>query len=123
MTGAGAAVGHTLLSLGLGQTHTTVIGASGAIYGVLVAFGMLFPEARILFLFLFPIPARVFVWIMAAIVMLNALGAPGGHVSNVAHLGGMLAGYVILVIAGGGLFSLDTVAFSGSSRSRIQKPD
>jgi uncharacterized membrane protein YphA (DoxX/SURF4 family) len=32
-----------------------------------------------------------------------------------------LAGYVILVIAGGGLFSLDTVAFSGSSRSRIQK--
>jgi membrane associated rhomboid family serine protease len=71
------------------------IGASGAIYGVLLAFGMLFPDTEILFMFLFPLKAKYFVMIMGAIAFMLTL-TPGGTVSNVAHLGGMLFGYVYL---------------------------
>ena len=79
-----------------GNPDSVTIGASGAIYGLLLAFGVLFPDARILFFFLFPITARVYVWIMAAIVFLSTLGDTGGRVSHFAHLGGMACGYLFL---------------------------
>ena len=72
------------------------IGASGAIYGILLAFGLLFPNTPILVMFLFPIPARIFVMIFGALAFLSALGGPGSGVSHVAHLGGMVIGYVYL---------------------------
>ena len=78
----------------IGNPDAVTIGASGAIYGLLLGFGMLFPDARILFFFLFPIPARIYVWIMAAIVFLSTLGDTGGSVSHFAHLGGIVCGYV-----------------------------
>jgi membrane associated rhomboid family serine protease len=96
LCGIGAGVAVVLLNYAIGDPHSTTIGASGAIYGLLLAFGMLFPEARILFFFLFPIPAKIYVWIMAAIVFLSTLGATGGAVSHIAHLGGMVAGFVII---------------------------
>ncbi len=80
----------------IGNPEAVTIGASGAIYGLLLAFGMLFPDARILFFFLFPIPARVYVWIMAAIVFLSTFGDTGSGVSNFAHLGGIVFGFVFL---------------------------
>jgi len=79
-----------------GNPDAVTIGASGAIYGLLLAFGFLFPDTRILFFFLFPIPARVFVGITIAVVFLSTLGDTGGRVSHFAHLGGMLCGYVFL---------------------------
>ncbi|MBI4467202.1 MAG: rhomboid family intramembrane serine protease [Acidobacteria bacterium] len=72
------------------------IGASGAIYGILLAFGLLYPSTPIYIWFLFPVPARVFVFIFGAIAFLSALQGPGTGVSHVAHLGGMLFGYVYL---------------------------
>jgi membrane associated rhomboid family serine protease len=72
------------------------IGASGAIYGILLAFGLLFPNTPILVMFLFPIPARIFVMIFGALAFLSALSGPGSGVSHVAHLGGMVIGYVYL---------------------------
>ena len=80
----------------IGNPEAVTIGASGAIYGLLLAFGMLFPDARILFFFLFPIPARVYVWIMAAIVFLSTFGDTGSGVSHFAHLGGIAFGYLFL---------------------------
>jgi membrane associated rhomboid family serine protease len=77
----------------IGNPEAVTIGASGAIYGLLLAFGMLFPDARILFFFLFPIPARIYVWIMGAIVFLSTFDT-GSSVSNYAHLGGMVCGFV-----------------------------
>ena len=79
-----------------GNPAAVTIGASGAIYGLLMAFGLIFPDARILFFFLFPITARVYVWLMAAIVFLSTLGDTGGSVSHFAHLGGLALGFLFL---------------------------
>ena len=73
----------------------TTIGASGAVYGLLLAWALLFPHRQILFMFFFPLPARVFVLIMGAIAFFSALGASGGGVANLAHLGGLLVGWIV----------------------------
>ena len=75
----------------------TTVGASGAIYGILLAFGMIFPEERI-FIFPLPIPikAKWFVMIYAVIELLSALGTSNSNVAHFAHLGGMLFGYFLI---------------------------
>lgn len=75
---------------------TVTIGASGAIYGVLLAFGLLFPERMIYLWFIIPIPARIFALIVGAIAFFASLGASGDNVSHISHLGGMLFGLVYL---------------------------
>lgn len=97
--GIGAGVTVVVLNYLLpgGRPGIPTIGASGALYGLLLAFGLIFPDARILFFFLFPIQARVYVWIMAGILLLTTLSSGmGGTVSNVAHLGGMACGWIYL---------------------------
>jgi membrane associated rhomboid family serine protease len=71
------------------------IGASGAIFGLLLAFGMLFPDATVLFSFLFPIKAKYMVMIIGAITFLSSLQVNSG-VSHIAHLGGMLVAFLLL---------------------------
>lgn len=75
----------------------TTVGASGAIYGILLAFGMLFPEERI---FIFPLPmpikAKWFVALYAGLELVLGLGMPGDSVAHFAHLGGMLFGFLII---------------------------
>ena len=75
----------------------TTVGASGAIYGVLVGFGMLFPEQR-MFIFPLPVPvkAKWMVCIFIAIDLVSALGTSGSNVAHFAHLGGALFGYVMI---------------------------
>jgi membrane associated rhomboid family serine protease len=92
--GAGAIAVAANAAFGLWFTRT--MGASGAIYGLILAFGVLFPTSIIYFFGLFPIQARYFVWIMGAIVFLSTIGDSGGTVSHVAHLGGMAIGFVML---------------------------
>jgi membrane associated rhomboid family serine protease len=75
---------------------TRTIGASGAIYGLLLAFGMLYPDRQVMFSFLFPIKAKYFVMILGAIAFMSSIAASGGGVSHVAHLGGMIFGYLFL---------------------------
>ena len=67
----------------------TTVGASGAIYGILLAFGMLFPEER-LFIFPLPVPikAKWFICGYVVIELLSALGTSGDGVAHFAHLGG-----------------------------------
>lgn len=77
-----------------GNPYTYTIGASGAIYGVLVAFGMMYPTATVL-LIIFPIQARYFVMIVAAITFLGSFEANSG-VSNFAHLGGLAFGFLYM---------------------------
>ena len=71
------------------------LGASGAIFGVLVAFGVLYPDQTVLMFFLAPIKAKYMVMIYAAIELLFIIG-PSTGVSNIAHLGGMAFGYLYL---------------------------
>lgn len=75
----------------------TTVGASGAIYSILLAFGMLFPNERI-FIFPLPIPikAKWFVIGYAGIELFSALATPGDHVAHLAHLGGMIFGFFLI---------------------------
>lgn len=75
----------------------TTVGASGAIYAILLAFGMLLPNERI-FIFPFPIPikAKWFVLGYAAIELFSALATPGDQVAHIAHLGGMVFGFLMI---------------------------
>ena len=76
------------------------VGASGAIYGVLLAYGVLFPN-RIIFIPIFliifiPVPAKYLVMILGGLAFFSTLSAPGDFVSHAAHLGGMVIGYLYL---------------------------
>lgn len=75
----------------------TTVGASGAVYALLLAFGMIFPEERI-FIFPLPIPikAKWFVMLYAGISLFMALTTTGGNVAHFAHLGGMLFGFFMI---------------------------
>jgi membrane associated rhomboid family serine protease len=101
ITGIGAGLSMIVVSLlPFDATRSTfyavTIGASGAVYGLLMAWALLYPHREILFMFIFPIQARVFVLIIGAIAFFSALGAAGGPVANVAHLGGLVVGYLYL---------------------------
>ena len=72
------------------------IGASGALYGILLAYGLLFPNRQIFLWFLVPIRAKHFVLIIGAIAFYSTLTLPGSGVSHLAHLGGIFVGYVYL---------------------------
>ena len=72
------------------------IGASGAIYGLLLAFGMLFPETRLLVLFVIPMQARHVVLVLGFIALASSLSATQDGVSHIAHLGGLVAGFFLL---------------------------
>jgi membrane associated rhomboid family serine protease len=99
VTGVGAAILTVLFSFlpfGFAEElrHSIVIGASGAIYGLLLAYALYFPDRPIYMYFVFPIPAKYFVLIMGAIAFYSSLGQSG--VANATHLGGLLIGYLFL---------------------------
>jgi len=93
LCGVGAGVCVVIANLLFGNPFSRTIGASGAIFGLLLAFGMLFPDRQVLMSFLFPIKAKYFVMILGGIELLNSYASIGGPVSNIAHLGGMAIGY------------------------------
>ena len=80
-----------------GLSTWTTVGASGAIYAILLAFGMIFPEERI-FIFPLPIPikAKWFVMIYAGIELFSAISTTGDNVAHLAHLGGMVFGFFMI---------------------------
>ncbi len=99
--GAGAGVltvlwGLSPLPFSESVYYSAVIGASGAIYGVLLAYAMYFPHRTVYMYFVFPIPAKYFVMIIGAITFLSSVGAGSGGVAHTAHLGGLIVGYVYL---------------------------
>ncbi|MGM9705317.1 MAG: rhomboid family intramembrane serine protease [Prevotella sp.] len=75
----------------------TTVGASGAVYAILLAFGMIFPEERI-FIFPLPVPikAKWFVVLYAGIELIQALSSSGDGVAHLAHLGGMVFGFFLI---------------------------
>jgi membrane associated rhomboid family serine protease len=71
------------------------IGASGAVYGILLAYGMYFPNRPIYMYFLFPVPAKYFVLIIGAISLFSSMGEASG-IAHTTHLGGLIAAYLFL---------------------------
>jgi membrane associated rhomboid family serine protease len=92
-TGIGAGLTTVLLTP---HGFIPTIGASGAIYGILLAYALLFPERRVLLYFLFPVPVRLFVFVIGLIALLNSITQPGDSIANIAHLGGLIFGWVYL---------------------------
>src|SRR5215831_15370055 len=91
--GIGAALTSVIVSP---HSPIPIIGASGAIFGLLLAYGVLFPDRLIYLYMIIPIPAKWFVVIFGAITFFSALSATGSGVAYVAHLGGMLFGFIYL---------------------------
>lgn len=77
--------------------NTPTVGASGAVFGVLLAFGVLFPNTQLMLLFPpIPIKAKYFVMIYGGIELYLAITQPGASIAHAAHLGGMLFGYLMI---------------------------
>jgi membrane associated rhomboid family serine protease len=92
--GVGAGLCTVLLSP---YQRFPVIGASGAIYGLLLAFGWLFPNRLIYIYFLFPIPAKYFVILYGFLEFIYASrGGTGGGIAHLTHLGGLLFGLLYM---------------------------
>lgn len=72
------------------------IGASGAIYGLLLAYGLSFPNRPIYLYFLFQIPAKYFVMIVGAVAFFSSVSNVQGGLAHAAHLGGLVVGYFYL---------------------------
>ena len=91
-----AAITQLVVAMLAGAIYPT-IGASGGVFGLLLAYGMYFPHNRIMLLFPpIPMPARVFVVVYAVLeLFLGVTGSQAG-VAHFAHLGGMVGGYMLL---------------------------
>lgn len=91
-------LGAYVMAMGDYLNLWTTVGASGAVYGILLAFGMTFPDNRI-FIFPLPVPikAKYFVAGYAVIELLSGFGSSNDGVAHFAHLGGMLFGLLLLL--------------------------
>jgi membrane associated rhomboid family serine protease len=101
VAGVGAALTTLLLSFAplpfAGPLYYSLtIGASGAVYGVLLAYAIYFPNRPIYMYFVFPIPAKYFVMIMGGISLYSSMSATGGGIAHTTHLGGLVAAYLYL---------------------------
>lgn len=97
MCGLGAAISNLLVAPLIGQAGPT-IGASGAVFGVLVAFGMLFPDRPIYIYFLLPVRAKYFVAFYMALELFYGVTGTSDGVAHFAHLGGAVVGLVYLLV-------------------------
>lgn len=94
VTGLGAAAFSVLLYSLTGPT--IMVGASGAIFGLLVAFALNWPDAKIFLYFVFPVPAKWFVAALGAFTLLSTVQGSADGVAHWAHLGGLVTGFVYL---------------------------
>lgn len=95
--GIGAGISNLLLGPLFGQGGPTV-GASGAVYGILLAFGMIFPNRPIFLYFFIPIKAKYFVMIFMAIELYAGITGTQDGIAHFAHLGGAAVGFILIII-------------------------
>jgi membrane associated rhomboid family serine protease len=99
LCGIGAAVVHLLAQQIMGG-YSFVIGASGAVFGLMAAYAMLFPNSEV-FLMFFPTPIKV-KWLIGTIIILDLIfgvfPAPGDKIARLAHVGGAVTGIIIVLI-------------------------
>lgn len=105
VSGFGAGILYTFITMAyaliMGPTSVLtvpVVGASGAVFGLMLAYGIIFGERIVYFMMVFPMRAKYFVMILGAVevatLMNNGIG--GGQVANLAHLGGLASGFLFL---------------------------
>jgi membrane associated rhomboid family serine protease len=126
VTGIGGGITYTVTAWG---SPAPLVGASGAVFGILLAYAILFPDRKILLYFIFPIKAKYFVLLFGLLELMAAAQPQMDGIGHFAHLGGMLFGY--LYLKGGGLrspLSLDGIRSAWRrqrtrSKLRIVKPE
>ena len=96
LCGVSAGLFHLFLSPLLGEVAFT-LGASGAIYGVLIAFGLFFPNRYIFLYFFIPVKAKYLIGFFVVLEFLMVNNG-GGNVAHIAHLGGALAGFIFILL-------------------------
>ncbi len=94
--GIGAGICVVVANYAAGTPDVATIGSSGAIFGILLAYALLFPTRTILWGFLIPIQAKYFVMIVGAVAFLMSMSGGNTGISEFAHLGGLLVGYLYL---------------------------
>ena len=97
VTGVGA--GIIWLFFNIGGSSAILIGASGAVYGILMAYAMIFPNRTVYVYFLFPVKVKWFVLFIGAIAFFSSIGT-SSNISHLTHLSGMLIGYLYLHFSG-----------------------
>jgi membrane associated rhomboid family serine protease len=90
-------IGAGLFSV-LADPFSTVptIGASGSVYGILMAFGLMFPNRYIHLYFIFPVKVKYFVAVLGILTFVSTLSTSGSTISHIAHLGGMVVAFLYL---------------------------
>jgi membrane associated rhomboid family serine protease len=92
-----AALCHLAVNAFMGVPPYPTVGASGGVYGLLLAFGVYFPHRRVLLLIPpIPLPARVFVALFAALELVLGVTGTAAGIAHFAHLGGMLGGWLMI---------------------------
>jgi membrane associated rhomboid family serine protease len=92
-----AALCHIIVSGWTGAPPYPTVGASGGVYGLLLAFGVYFPRRTVILLFPpIPLPARVFVLLFGALELYFGVTGTASGVAHFAHLGGMLGGWLMI---------------------------
>ncbi|RYZ85166.1 MAG: rhomboid family intramembrane serine protease [Proteobacteria bacterium] len=88
---------QAVISSGL-SVRTPLIGISGSVYAMLAVYGMLFGERVMLFMMLFPLKAKHFIWVLAGMELMTSLFSGRGGLSSAAHLGGFAAGWAFVYL-------------------------
>ncbi len=105
--GLGAAILHTAINYynihyipgKEGLVNVPAVGASGAIYGLLVAFAMMFPMAELMMMFIpVPIKAKYFVPMLVLLDLYSGVFSGGGNIAHFAHVGGAVTGFVLMYL-------------------------
>jgi membrane associated rhomboid family serine protease len=93
VTGVGAGICSWAVAI---HSPNVIVGASGAIYGLLLAYGLIYPNRIVYLNFLLPVKVKWLVIIMGAMAFLSSISGAESGVASIAHLGGMVVGYLFL---------------------------
>lgn len=98
--GIGAAIFYVVMGLFSGGSFSVMYGASGAVYGVMTAFGIIFSEMEIRIFFFIPVKAKYLVLILGSMAIVNSFGplsGGGDGIAHLAHLGGIVVAIILLL--------------------------
>lgn len=96
ITGIGAAIFHLIVSVILAKPDSYMLGASGSLYAVLLAFAYYYPDTYLLFNFVMPIKAKYYIIIVGLLAFFSSLETGGSGIAHLTHLGGLLTGFIYL---------------------------
>lgn len=124
-TGVGAGITIFIINyfiIGGAAQYIPTVGASGAVFGLLLAFGILFPDAQLLLFFVLPIRAKYLVVLYGGIELYMMVSSGGGSgISHVGHLGGILFGGIYFLVFGKGRQGMKATRFKEKLKNEIKK--